>query len=608
MIEFDHRAFLETLTTRSGVYSMLDTAGNVIYVGKAKNLKKRVASYFTAGKQTAPKTQALVQSIAAIEVTVTHTENEALILENNLIKQYRPRYNIWFRDDKSYPYIYLSSHQRYPGLGYYRGPRHGKGRYFGPYPGAGAARQTLQLLQKLFQIRSCKDSFFANRTRPCLQYQIKRCSAPCVNLISVNEYQQDVNHAVMFLEGKNAEVIEALLDPMQKAAVALDYERAAHYRDQIANLRKVQEHQYISSNGGDADVIACAVHEGGCCVHVMSIRGGLNLGGKHFIPKLPPGSSAADVLEAFIPQYYLNKGAERVIPREVLLSHAPARIKLLQTVLSEKAGRTIAVKNKLRSERAQWLNMARENAALALQHHLAGMEKTHYRFDALQTALKLDEPLARIECFDISHTQGEAMVAACVVFGPEGAITSAYRRYNIEGITPGDDYAAMQQVLERRYMRVKKEEGSLPDLILIDGGRGQVSAAVKSLEELQLMDIALVGVAKGPSRKPGLETLVLESGHKMIKLAPDSAALHLIQVIRDEAHRFAITGHRLRRKKIRQESVLEHIEGIGSKRRHNLIRYFGGIQGIAQAGVEDLATVPGINKNLARKIYVMFHQ
>jgi excinuclease ABC subunit C len=608
MIEFDHRAFLETLTTRPGVYSMLDSAGKVIYVGKAKNLKKRVASYYSTGKQTAPKTQALVQAIAAIEITVTHTENEALILENNLIKQYRPRYNIWFKDDKSYPYIYLSSHQRYPGLSYYRGPRHGKGRYFGPYPGAGAARQTLQLLQKLFQVRSCKDSFFVNRTRPCLQYQIKRCSAPCVDLISASDYQKDVAHTVMFLEGKNAEVIEALLDPMQKAAESLDYERAAHYRDQIANLRKVQEHQYISSTGGDADVIACDVYEGSSCVHVMFIRGGLNLGGKNFFPKLPPASSAADVIEAFVPQFYLSRGAERVIPREVLLNHAPAGTKLLQAVLSEKAGRNITVKNKLRGERAQWINMARENADVALKHHLAGIENIRYRLDALQTALGLDEPVARIECFDISHTQGEAMVAACVVFGAEGAITSAYRRYNIEGITPGDDYAAMQQVLERRYMRVKKEEGSLPDLILIDGGRGQVSAAVKILEELQLMDIALVGVAKGPSRKPGEETLVLESGRRMIRLAPDSAALHLIQTVRDEAHRFAITGHRLRRKKIRQESVLEHIEGIGSKRRHNLIRYFGGIQGIAQAGVEDLATVPGINKNLARKIYVMFHQ
>lgn len=608
MTQFDHKDFLDTLTTRPGVYTMLDAAGNVIYVGKAKNLKKRVASYLTTGKQAAPKTQALVQAMASIEITVTHTENEALILENNLIKQYRPRYNIWFRDDKSYPYIYLSSHQRYPGLSYYRGPRRGKGRYFGPYPGAGAARQTLQLLQKLFQIRSCKDSFFANRTRPCLQYQIKRCSAPCVDLISASDYQKDVAHTVMFLEGKNAEVIEALLDPMHKAAEALNYERAAHYRDQIANLRKVQEHQYISGSGGDADVIACAVHEGESCVHVMFIRGGLNLGGKNYFPQSPPGAAAAEVLDAFVPQFYLNKDSERAIPREVFLSHVPDGIKLLQTVLSEKAGRNIVVKNKLRGERSQWLNMARENATLALQHHLAGMKNMRYRFEALKTALKLDEPITRIECFDISHTQGEAMVAACVVCGDGGAITSGYRRYNIEGITPGDDYAAMQQVLQRRYMRVKKEEGSLPDLVLIDGGKGQVSAAAKIMEELQLMDIPLVGVAKGPSRKPGKETLVLESGHKTIKLVPDSPALHLIQMIRDEAHRFAITGHRLRRKRIRQESVLEHIEGIGSKRRHNLIHYFGGIQGIARAGVEDLATVPGINKNLARKIYVMFHR
>ena len=606
MNQFDHKVFLGMLTTRPGVYSMLDATGKIIYIGKAKNLMKRVASYFTAGKHTTPKTQALVQAIASIEVTVTHTENEALILENNLIKQHRPRYNIWFRDDKSYPYIYLSSHERYPGLGYYRGPRRGKGRYFGPYPGA--ARQTLQLLQKLFQIRSCKDSFFANRTRPCLQYQIRRCSAPCVDLISANDYQQDVAHAVMFLEGKNAKVIEAMLDPMQKAAETLDYERAAHYRDQIANLRKVQEHQYISGSGGDADVMACAVQAGASCVHVMYIRSGLNLGGKNYFPQSPPESTPAEVLDAFVPQFYLNQDSERMIPRAVFLSHVPDGIKLLQSVLSEKAGRNIAVKNKLKGERAQWLNMARDNATVALQHRLAGSENMRDRFDALHTALGLDEPVTRIEGFDISHTQGEAMVAACVVFGAEGAITSAYRRYNIEGITPGDDYAAMQQVLQRRYMRIKKEEGSLPDLILIDGGKGQISAAVRTMEELQLMDITLVGVAKGASRKPGEETLILESGHKTIRLAPDSTALHLIQMIRDEAHRFAITGHRLRRKKARRESVLEHIEGIGSKRRHNLIRYFGGIQGVAQAGVEDLATVPGINKNLARKIYVMFHQ
>ena len=608
MSRFNHKDFLNTLTTRPGVYSMVDTTGKIIYVGKAKNLRKRVASYFSTGKQAAPKTRALVEAIAGIEVTVTHTETEALILENNLIKRYRPRYNIWFKDDKSYPYIYLSSHQRYPGLSYYRGPRHGKGRYFGPYPSAGAARDTLHLLQKLFQVRSCKDSFFANRTRPCLQYQIKRCSAPCVDLISADDYQKDVAHTVMFLEGKNAEVIESLLAPMQKAAQALDYERAAHYRDQIANLRKVQEHQYMSCNGGDADVIACAVYEGGCCVHVMFIREGLNLGGKNFFPQSPPGATAAEVLDAFIPQFYLDKNAERMIPRDIFISHVPDGIKLLQAVLSDRAGKNIHVKYKLKGERAQWLNMARDNAGVALQHHLAGRENMRYRVDVLQTALGLEEPVTRIECFDISHTQGEAMVASCVVFGVTGAITSDYRRYNIEGITPGDDYAAMQQVLQRRYMRVKKEEGILPDLILIDGGRGQVSAAVRIMEELQLMDITLVGVAKGPSRKAGEETLILESGKKTTRLAPDSAALHLIQMIRDEAHRFAITGHRLQRKKIRQESVLEHIAGIGSKRRHNLIRYFGGIRGIAQAGVEDLATVPGINKNLARKIYDMFHQ
>lgn len=607
MNEFDPKAFLATLTTRPGVYCMQDAGGEILYVGKAKNLKKRVTSYFTGSKLALPRTQALVQAIAGIEVTVTHTEKEALILENNLIKKHRPRYNIWFKDDKSYPYIHLSSHQQFPGLSYYRGARHEKGRYFGPYPSAGAARQTLQLLQKLFQIRPCKDSFFANRTRPCLQYQIKRCSAPCVNLVSAADYRRDVDHAIMFLEGKNAEVIESLLEPMHQAAAALDYERAAHYRDQISHLRKVQEHQYISNDGGDADVMACSVLEGNSCVHVMFVRGGLNLGGKNYFPKLPLGPAEADVLEAFVPQFYLDQESGRLTPREIILSHVPKGATLLEKTLMDNAGKNVALKPKVRGERAQWLKMAVENATVALQQRLAGKDNNRSRLEALQAALGLGDAVERIECFDISHLQGGATVASCVVFGPEGALNSSYRRYNIQGLTPGDDYAAMQQVLQRRYLRVKKEEGRLPDLILIDGGKGQVSAAAKILGELQMMDIALVGVAKGPARKPGLETLILEQGHKVTKLAPDSPALHLIQKIRDEAHRFAITGHRVRRQKISHGSVLEQVEGIGRKRRHDLIRYFGGIQGIAQAGVDDLATVPGINKNLARKIYARFH-
>jgi len=604
---FNPKSYLKTLTSKPGVYRMLDMDGKVIYVGKARNLKKRVASYFTRSNQQSPKTRVMVQAIANIEITVTHTENEALILENNLIKELRPRYNVWFKDDKSYPYIYLSSDQKFPRLSYYRGARKGKGQYFGPYPGAGAAKKTLHLLQKLFQVRSCKDSFFANRRRPCLQYQIKRCTAPCVDLISADEYQQDVKHAVMFLEGKNEEVIKALLEPMQMAADALDYERAAQYRDQISNLRKVQEHQYISTEGGDFDIIACCSANGMSCVQVIFIRGGLNLGSKSWFPKHVRESSEADIINAFIPQFYLDQQVKRTIPQEILLSHAPEEIQLLQEVLSAQAEKKIAIKHRLRGDRAKWVKMALENAGMNLNQQLATSASQQQRNQELKRVLNIDDSLERIECFDISHTQGEATVASCVVFGSEGAISSDYRRFNIEDITPGDDYAAMEQVLMRRYTRVKKEDGKLPDLILIDGGKGQIGAAKKVMEELQLNDIILVGVAKGPSRKPGLETIILEKEHKTITLPANSAALHLIQTIRDEAHRFAITGHRQRRKNARNKSSLESIEGVGNKRRQNLIRHFGGIQGIISAGVDDLAMVPGINKNLAQKIYDNFH-
>ncbi|NIN35478.1 MAG: excinuclease ABC subunit UvrC [Gammaproteobacteria bacterium] len=604
---FDPKSFARTLTSRPGVYRMLDKDHKVIYVGKARNLKKRVTSYFTRSSQHSPKTRVMVNAIASIEVTVTHTENEALILENNLIKELRPRYNIWFRDDKSYPYLYLSSDQEFPRLSYYRGARRGKGRYFGPYPSAGAARKTVHLIQKLFRLRSCTDSFFANRSRPCLQYQIKRCTAPCVDFISADEYQKDVRHAMMFLEGKNEEVIDALLEPMQEAAEQLDYERAAQYRDQISNLRKVQEHQYITAERGDIDIIACQLNSGTACVQMLFIRGGLNLGSKSFFPRTTIGTTEAELLEAFIPQFYLDQSVQRMIPDEILLSHIPEDKELLESVLSEKSGRKISLKHRLRGERARWLEMASENAAIILKQHLDGKLSQQTRLEELQELLKLDEPIERIECFDISHTQGEATVASCVVFGPQGPVSSDYRRFNIESITAGDDYAAMEQVLTRRYTRVKKEEGRLPDLILIDGGKGQISSAKKVMEELQTGDITLIGVAKGPSRKPGLETLIIARDNKTIRLEQSSPVLHLIQNIRDEAHRFAITGHRQRRNKKRNQSSLETIEGVGQKRRQNLIRHFGGLQGILRAGVEDLAKVPGINKNLARKIYDRFH-
>jgi len=606
--EFNPKVTLATLPQRPGVYRMYDGDGDVLYVGKARNLKKRVASYFTAAQQLSPKTSALVRHIARLEVTVTRTENEALILENNLIKSLKPRYNVWFRDDKSYPYLYLSLDQDFPRLSYYRGARRGKGRYFGPYPNAGAARQTLNLIQKLFRIRSCEDSFFANRSRPCLQYQIRRCTAPCVGFITTGDYQQDVRHAVMFLEGRNEEVIESLIGPMQEAAAALEFERAALYRDRISNLRKVQEHQYISARRGDIDIIACRCRNGVACVQVFFIRNGLNLGNKTWFPSQAAGATEAEVISAFLPQFYLNEQAGRTLPQEILLSHGSEDARVMEKVLGERAGRRVGIRHRLRGDRARWMEMALENAELALNQRLSSRQTQDQRLDKLQEILSLVEPVERIECFDISHTAGEATVAACVVFGPEGPIKSDYRRFNIENIRPGDDCAAMQQAIERRYTRVKKEEGKLPDLILIDGGKGQVNTAKGVLEELQLSGITLVGVAKGPGRKPGREHLILAWENRSLRLPPDSPALHLIQTIRDEAHRFAVAGHRQRRGRARNRSVLEEIEGVGSKRRQNLIRHFGGIRGVARAGVEDLAMVPGINKNLAQKIYNTFHE
>ena len=604
--DFNFQSFIKSLTAKPGVYRMIDGKGNVIYVGKALNLKKRVASYFSAGKKQSPKNKAMVNLIRDIEITTTHTEKEALLLESNLIKELKPRYNIWFRDDKSYPYLYLSSEHKFPRLGYHRGARHGKGRYFGPYPSAGAVKKTLSLIQKLFRVRSCDESFFSNRSRPCLQYQIKRCTAPCVGLINEESYQQDVLHAVMFLEGKNDQVIHSLTRPMEAAAEALDYERAARYRDQISNLRKVQEHQYISKQNGDIDIIACAMSSGLACIQVFFIRNGLNIGSKAYYPKAM-NNDCGEIITAFLSQIYLGNGITRDIPREIVVSHRPNEAGLIEKVLSDRTQKKIVIKSRFRGDRSKWVKMAIENAEIALQQRLASRENQFQRLEKLTEVLKIDEPVERIECFDISHTSGEATVASCVVFGPAGPLKSEYRKFNITDITAGDDYAAMYQVLSRRYTRLRKEEGRLPDLILIDGGKGQVSQAIKALEELQLSEIMLVGVAKGVTRKPGMESLVLANDKKIIKLPYNSPALHLIQHIRDEAHRFAIIGHRQRRKNKGNQSPLENIEGIGNKRRKILIKHFGGLQGIISAGIDDLAMVPGINKNLAQKIYDTFH-
>jgi excinuclease ABC subunit C len=599
--EFDSAAFLKNLTSRPGVYRMLDDTGTVIYVGKAKNLKKRVASYFRKTGLTA-KTRVMVAQIAAIETTVTHTENEALILENNLIKELMPRYNILLRDDKSYPYLFISG-DSYPRLSVHRGAKRKAGKYFGPYPSAGAVRESLNLLQKLFPVRQCEDSYYQNRSRPCLQYQIKRCTAPCVGLVSEQEYKKDVEHTIMFLEGKNQQVMDDLSREMEEASQRLDFEQAAAIRDKIVALRRIQERQYVSSAQGEFDVLAAIVRDGMAVVEVCFIRGGRNLGSKSFFPKGSADSSPEELLEAFIPQYYLGKN----VPAEVLLSHQPADVPLLEEVLQSDSGHKVGLRLPKRGQGVRWMRMAMTNAEISLTHRLSSRSNLLQRFEALQDALALDELPKRIECFDISHTRGEKTVASCVVFGLEGAIKADYRKFNIEGITAGDDYAAMNQALTRRFTRLQKGEGKRPDLLLIDGGKGQIKEAREVLAELNLSDLPILGIAKGPERRPGEETLFLVGREGEVTLSADSPALHLLQQVRDEAHRFAITGHRQRRAKARKTSTLEQIEGLGPKRRQKLLQQFGGLQEIQRAGVEDLSRVEGISPSLAQKIYDVFH-
>ena len=599
---FDSSEFLKTLTSRPGIYRMLDSERTVLYVGKAGSLKKRVASYFRK-TGLSPKTRALVEQIAGIEVTVTHTEAEALLLESNLIKQLRPRYNVLLRDDKSYPYIYLSSAQDFPRVCLHRGARRRKGRYFGPYPSAGSVRESLHLLQKLFKVRQCEDSFFAHRSRPCLQYQIKRCTAPCVDLISAEQYAEDVRRTVLFLEGKSSQVIDDLVMQMEAASTGQAYEQAAVFRDQIASLHKVQEKQYISKERGDVDILACLTDKSNACVQVFFIRAGRNLGNAAFFPKVPLESDAPAVLSAFIPQYYLGKD----IPSELLLSHPLDDSELLAELLTNQAGHRVELCANVRGDRARWVKMAVNNAEHALNSYNNTRKGFSARMQSLSTVLGLDEIPERIECFDISHTGGESTVASCVVFGMEGPLKSDYRRFNIRDIQPGDDYGAMEQALLRRYTRLKKGEGRLPDLLLIDGGKGQVNAACKALEELQIIDVRIIGVAKGPGRKPGLETLHIHGEKEVVTLSADSPALHLIQQIRDEAHRFAITGHRQRRAKTRRTSSLEQIPGVGPKRRQQLLQQLGGLREVARAGVDDLARIKGVNRKLAQQIYDAFH-
>ncbi len=602
MSEIDLRALVRGLPTGPGVYRMQDGQGKVLYVGKAKDLKRRVGSYFSRALNG--RLLSMVSQVANIEVTVTRTEGEALLLESNLIKTLQPRYNVLLRDDKSYPYVYLSTQDPFPRLAFYRGSRKGQGRFFGPYPSAWAVRETLQLLQKLFPVRQCEDSFFRNRSRACLQYQIKRCSGPCVDLVSEADYAADVDHTIKFLDGRAGEVVDELAAAMERAAAALEFERAAVLRDQILTLRRIQERQYVSGDGGDLDIVAAAQEGGQSCVQVFFVRNGRNLGNKAFFPQAPEGTDLSALLSAFLAQFYVDKP----VPPEIVLGAEVEDQALLETALSERAGRKVGLRPRVRGERARWLDMARGNALVALRARLGSQAGYAARLEALRDALNLEESPQRMECFDISHTGGERTVASCVVFNAEGPAKSDYRRFNIEGITPGDDYAALHQALTRRYTRVKSGEVPFPDLLFIDGGRGQLGSVAEALQDLGVLEgVELVGVSKGPDRRPGTEQLWLLGREAAVILPADSPALHLIQQIRDEAHRFAITGHRQRRAKARTTSVLEGIAGVGPKRRQTLLRQFGGLQGLARAGVEDLARVEGISRQLASDVYAALH-
>ncbi len=603
----DIKSFLSNVTHQPGVYQMLDQNDHIIYIGKARDLKKRLSSYFSK-QQKDNKTHALLQHVKKIDIIVTHTENEALILECNLIKKYKPHYNILFRDDKSYPYILLTDDQPYPRIDFYRGNKKRGGVFFGPFPNSRAVRETINLIEKLFKIRNCSNHFFAGRTRPCMQYQIGRCTGPCVGLISPEEYNQHVRHAILFLQGKNDLVVSELTKKMDEASRQLQFEIAADIRDQIAKLRDIQARQYVSTEHGDADVIGLAVTAGLVCIQLFIIRGGRILGSRAYFPNISITSSHEEILTSFITQHYLSANhSPEEIPKEIILEIALSEQDWLENVLREQANHKVVLSANVRSERKKWLDMATSNAQQSLTTQLVNKANAHERFDALQALLQLGKTPVSIECFDISHTMGEATVASCVVFNRDGAVKSDYRRFNISDIVPGDDTAAMRQAITRRYKRLQSEEAILPDILLIDGGKPQLNAAKAVLKELDIPTIFLIGVAKGVTRKPGFETLHFIE-RTAIHLSPDSLALHLIQQIRDEAHRFAITGHRARRDKKRVTSVLETIPGIGTKRRRELLHYFGGIQALKRASVEELARVPGISQALAQRIFMAVHQ
>lgn len=599
---FNIDEFLTSLTSRPGVYIYRDESGKVLYVGKAKNLKNRVSSYFRKTALPA-RTMLMVSKITHAEVHQTHTEVEALLLENNLIKQHRPFYNVLLKDDKSYPYIRLNQRTRAPWLSYYRGARNKKGRFFGPFPSALSVRETLSFLEQIFKLRQCTETTFKHRSRPCLQYQIKRCSAPCVGRISDEDYAEDVNQAIAFLEGRDESLARDLVQKMDAASAAMEYEQAAALRDRISALKQVQARQYVSSEHGEADIIALVMEGDKACFYVSYVRHGRHLGGRCFIEMNRLDLPARALMQTFMTQYYLGETA----PDEIILSVEPEEVQLIGTALNEQSQTSVKLKSSVRGHRLRWLKYAKLNAEDRLRQHLSERTTLNAQYAALVKVLGLEQAPKRMECFDISHTGGERTVASCVVFDENGPVKSAYRRFNIEGIEPGDDYAAMRQVLMRRYQRLIEEDAMLPDLIVIDGGKGQMTQALEVMAELQRTDVPLLGVSKGPERRPGEEKLHLAYAKKIMSLQHSSPALHLIQQIRDEAHRFAITGHRARRAKKMTESPLQGVEGIGDKRRQALLKYFGGLQAVKNAGVEDLAKAPGISPKLAQRIYELFH-
>ena len=598
---FDAKAFLATVPQQPGVYRMLNAAGTVIYVGKAKDLKKRLSSYFRKEVDSI-KTRALVSQIAQVEYTLTHSETEALILENNLIKEYLPKYNVLLRDDKSYPYILLSAH-KHPRISSHRGPRKIPGQYFGPYPNAGAVWHSLKTLQKIFPIRQCEDGFYRARTRPCLQYQLKLCSAPCVGKISDQDYSEQVRLAALFLSGKNQQVIDDLVQKMNSASEQLQFEAAAAYRDQISALRRVQEQQHVSGEHEELDAIGFSLQGQTAVVHVLFVRDRKILGSKSYYPKVPADTDAAEVLSAFLLQFYLSGHSEQQIPKEIVLPLETPDAEALAEAISKLAEHKVRFTYAKRGEKAQYLALAQKNAAIALDSRQSLAQKMRARYQALQQQLALDSTIGRMECFDISHTMGQATIASCVVFDGEGPYKQEYRRYNVTGITAGDDYAAMRFALDKRYSKLT-DETKIPDIVFIDGGQGQLNIALEQFANWpHAKKPLLIGVAKGVSRKAGLETLILWDSGRSIHLPEDSPALHLIQQIRDEAHRFAITGHRNKRGKALLKSPLENIAGIGEKRRQALLQYLGGLQGVLKASVAELCKVPGISKQQAEKIY-----